>query len=53
MPTYERRFFLNLYVEEMNSKNEAQESRTNNSKGKKTISGEALKNDIRDNKITL
>ena len=51
MPTYERRFYLNMYIDEMNDRREAQDAQVNNSKGKKSISGESLKNNLRNNTI--
>lgn len=43
MPTYERRFYIEKFKNEMEKKRENISNMSNNSKGKKTISGDALK----------
>lgn len=48
MPTYERRFYINLFKDEMDQVNE---QRSNNSSGSKRISGEQLKNSIKKGQI--
>lgn len=48
MPTYERRFYINLFKDEMEQVNE---QRSSNSSGSKRISGEQLKNSIKKGQI--
>jgi hypothetical protein len=57
MPTFERRFYIQTYKEEMEEKKEKMEEQAKNSssggKGSRsrTVSGEALKSQIKNNKI--
>ncbi len=53
MPTYERRFYIQLYKEELDKETERLENAKSNSnvKGSRTVSGEALKAKMRNNEI--
>ena len=57
MPVYERRFYIDMFKNEMEDHNEkmseAKKNRTSGGKGtrSKTVSGEALKTQMRNNKI--
>ena len=57
MPVYERRFFIEMFREEMETQkermDEASKNRSSGGKGtrSKTISGDALKTQMRNNKI--
>lgn len=58
MPTYERRFYIQMFKEEMEEKQEKMEemkkkNKTSGGKGTRTssISGEALKSKMRNNEI--
>lgn len=54
MPTYERRTYLSLLIDENTKKSEMMEENTiNNSKGKRTtrVSGETLKNRLKNGEI--
>ena len=48
MPTYERRFYLDCFKEEMDAVNDKS---SRNSKSGKSISGEQLKNSIKSGQI--
>lgn len=55
MPTWERRFYMNIHSENVEKQNEARNSqqKTNGGKGtrSKSISGNALKHQMKNNKI--
>ena len=53
MPTAERRFYLGLLVKKNQKEKEMMEHKKANGKGKKTISGDALKEQIKSGKVPL
>lgn len=51
MPTYERRFYLSLFTDEVAKRNESSSNSSTSNGTKKTLSGEALKSRLRKNEI--
>ena len=53
MPTAERRFYLGLLVKKNHREKEIMEQKKANGKGKKTISGDVLKEQIKSGQVPL